>query len=110
VSTLGCDVGIADTAEDIQRMLPELFNEGDLNFDINKIDASAVTAGWNSKVGRSPEYGCMLTKMTCSKTIGRMRRGRFLDEQRISGIGYFSEPRRRYFWSLIGCRRAVLME
>jgi broad specificity phosphatase PhoE len=49
VSTLGCDVGIADTAEDIQRMLPELFNEGDLNFDINKIDASAVTAGWNSK-------------------------------------------------------------
>jgi hypothetical protein len=64
VSALGCDVGIADTAEDIERMLPELFNDGELNFDINKVDASAVKAGWNSKVGRSPECACMLTKMT----------------------------------------------
>lgn len=55
VSNLGCDVGIADTAADVQRLLPELFREGDLDFDINKIDASALTAGWNSKVGRSPE-------------------------------------------------------
>jgi broad specificity phosphatase PhoE len=63
VSNIGCDVGIADTAVDVQKMLPELFKGGELDFDINKIDASAVTAGWNSKVSRSPDLTstCMLT-------------------------------------------------
>ncbi|KAG9189106.1 phosphoglycerate mutase-like protein [Alternaria panax] len=51
VSNIGCDVGIADTADDVQRFLPELFPEGEINFDISKVDASAVTAGWNSKQG-----------------------------------------------------------
>jgi broad specificity phosphatase PhoE len=55
VSTQGCDVGIADTAADVMQLLPELFKDGELDFDSNKIDASAVTEGWNSKVGRSPD-------------------------------------------------------
>ncbi|KAF1831759.1 phosphoglycerate mutase-like protein [Decorospora gaudefroyi] len=52
ISNLGCDVGVADTATDVQKLLPELFAEGELDFDImSKIDASAVTAGWNTKEG-----------------------------------------------------------
>lgn len=51
VSNIGCDVGIADTAADVTRLLPELFKDGELEFDINKIDPSAVTKGWNSKQG-----------------------------------------------------------
>ncbi|KAJ8119099.1 hypothetical protein OPT61_g65 [Boeremia exigua] len=51
VSNVGCDVGLADTAEDIKRILPTLFAEGKLPFDYNKIDASHVTKGWNSKKG-----------------------------------------------------------
>lgn len=50
VSNIGCDVGIADTAEDIKGLLPGLFDEAEVSFDLNKIDASAVTKGWNSKV------------------------------------------------------------
>ncbi|CAN9092862.1 unnamed protein product [Alternaria alternata] len=49
VSNIGCDVGIADTADDVQKFLPELFPEGEIDFDISKVDASVVTAGWNSK-------------------------------------------------------------
>ncbi|KAI4681932.1 hypothetical protein J4E81_009693 [Alternaria sp. BMP 2799] len=49
VSNIGCDVGIADTADDVHAFLPNLFAEGELDFDISKVDASAVTAGWNSK-------------------------------------------------------------
>lgn len=55
VSDLGCDVGIADSAEDVKKLLPNLFAEGELEFDINKIDASAVTKGWNSKVSVDPD-------------------------------------------------------
>ncbi|KAH9874828.1 hypothetical protein IAQ61_004018 [Plenodomus lingam] len=51
VSNIGCDVGIADTAEDVKQFLPELFAEGEVEFDIEKVDASAVTKGWNSKRG-----------------------------------------------------------
>lgn len=63
VSNIGCDVGIADTADDVHAFLPKLFAEGELDFDISKVDASAVTAGWNSKVSRSPGLtsACMLT-------------------------------------------------
>lgn len=50
VSNVGCDVGLADTAADVKRILPTLFAEGELPFDYNKIDASHVTKGWNSKV------------------------------------------------------------
>ncbi|KAF1936165.1 phosphoglycerate mutase-like protein [Clathrospora elynae] len=51
VSNIACDVGIADTAEDVKQLLPKIFAEGEVEFDINKIDAVAVTAGWNSKEG-----------------------------------------------------------
>ncbi|KAH9882266.1 hypothetical protein J1614_001438 [Plenodomus biglobosus] len=51
VSNIGCDVGIADTAEDVQKFLPELFADGEVEFNIEKVDASAVTEGWNSKHG-----------------------------------------------------------
>ncbi|KAF3044464.1 hypothetical protein E8E12_010926 [Didymella heteroderae] len=40
VSNVGCDVGLADTADDVKRILPILFAEGELPFDYNKIDAS----------------------------------------------------------------------
>lgn len=50
VSDVGCDVGMADTADDVKQMLPTLFVKGELPFDYNKIDASHVTEGWNSKV------------------------------------------------------------
>ncbi|KAF1352635.1 phosphoglycerate mutase family protein-like protein [Lizonia empirigonia] len=51
VSNIGCDVGMADTADDVKQMLPTLFVKGELPFDYNKIDASHVTEGWNSKKG-----------------------------------------------------------
>ncbi|RAR07985.1 phosphoglycerate mutase family protein [Stemphylium lycopersici] len=51
VSNIGCDVGMADTAADLQQILPELFAKGEIDFNINKIDASAVIPGWNSKEG-----------------------------------------------------------
>jgi hypothetical protein len=68
VSNIGCDVGIADSAADIQELLPKLFKEGELDFDINKIDVSAVTEGWNSKVQMSRSYinmlhACLLTQL-----------------------------------------------
>ncbi|EUC27948.1 hypothetical protein COCVIDRAFT_37469 [Bipolaris victoriae FI3] len=51
VSNIGCDVGLADSAADLQRLLPDLFEAGEIDFDLSKIDASAVTPGWNSKDG-----------------------------------------------------------
>jgi hypothetical protein len=50
VGDMGSDTGIADTADDLKALLPELFSEDDLEFDIGKVDASLVTEGWNSKV------------------------------------------------------------
>ncbi|KAI2486677.1 Phosphoglycerate mutase family protein [Pyrenophora tritici-repentis] len=66
VSNIACDVGIADIGADVHKFLPDLFTPGELDFDVGKVDASAVTEGWNSKVGRSPDMMsvCMLTK-TC---------------------------------------------
>lgn len=46
----GSDTGIADTAQDLKSLLPDLFAKDSLGFDLKKIDASAVTKGWNSKV------------------------------------------------------------
>lgn len=54
VSNVGCDVGLADTADDLKQILPTLFEDGELPFDYNKIDGSHVTKGWNSKVRQSP--------------------------------------------------------
>ena len=89
VSNIGCDVGVADTADDVQKFLPALFPEGELNFDISKVDASPVTAGWNSKVGRSPGLTstCMLTNTSCRKTIGPTRSPRSRNVPLISGTG-----------------------
>ncbi len=53
VSNSGCDVGLADTADDVKRILPTLFADGELPFDYAKIDASRLTEGWNSKVRSS---------------------------------------------------------
>lgn len=50
VSNIACDVGLADVADDFKRILPTLFGVDDIPFDYNKIDASHVTEGWNSKV------------------------------------------------------------
>lgn len=42
---------MADTAEDVRKMLRGLFAEGEVpgGFDVAKIDASAVRDGWNWK-------------------------------------------------------------
>jgi broad specificity phosphatase PhoE len=50
IGDIGSDTGIADTAEDLTKLLPELFAKDDLTFDLKKIDACAVEKGWNSKV------------------------------------------------------------
>jgi broad specificity phosphatase PhoE len=50
VSNIACDVGLADAADDVQPILAETFDEGELPFDIKKVDASFVVPGWNSKV------------------------------------------------------------
>ena len=50
IGDMDSDKGIADTADDIKRLLPDLFAEGEVDFDISTIDASAVTNGWNDKV------------------------------------------------------------
>jgi hypothetical protein len=49
VGDMGSDMGIAGTAEDLEQLLPSLFAEDKLEFNPEKIDASAVTKGWNSK-------------------------------------------------------------
>ncbi|CAA9956720.1 Phosphoglycerate mutase family protein [Pyrenophora teres f. maculata] len=51
VSNIACDVGIADTGADVHKFLPDLFTPGEVDFDVAKVDASAVTEGWNSKQG-----------------------------------------------------------
>jgi hypothetical protein len=55
VGDIGSDTGIADTAEDLERLLPDLFLEDELDFDLGKIDASAVHRGWNAKVSAGPD-------------------------------------------------------
>jgi broad specificity phosphatase PhoE len=50
VGDMGSDTGIADTADDLKSLLPELFAKDDLKFDIAKVGAALVTKGWNAKV------------------------------------------------------------
>lgn len=57
VSNVGCDVGIAKDEEDLKQIIPELFEKDELDFDISKIDASAVTEGWNNKVSIGYNHG-----------------------------------------------------
>ena len=50
IGDINANIGIADTADDVMALLPSLFAAGEVEFDIiRKIDASAVTAGWNHK-------------------------------------------------------------
>ncbi|KAF2130539.1 phosphoglycerate mutase family protein-like protein [Dothidotthia symphoricarpi CBS 119687] len=51
VTDKGCDTGLADSAADFPQILAGLFLEGELEFDLDKIDASAVSKGWNGKKG-----------------------------------------------------------
>jgi hypothetical protein len=60
VGDMGSDTGIADTGEELKRLLPELFANENLAFDLEKIDASAVNKGWNSNVSLTHGLGCML--------------------------------------------------
>jgi hypothetical protein len=50
VGDMMSDRGICDSAGDFAQILPSLFANDKLEFDPEKIDASAVTKGWNSKV------------------------------------------------------------
>jgi broad specificity phosphatase PhoE len=50
IGDMKSDTGLADTANDFKKLLPDLFEEGELTFDLEKMDASAVQEGWNSKV------------------------------------------------------------
>lgn len=76
VSNIGCDVGLADSAADLQRLLPDLFEAGEIDFDLSKIDASAVTPGWNSKVGTChwSDVRVCANGVTCRTATGRTRR------------------------------------
>jgi broad specificity phosphatase PhoE len=61
VGDIESDTGIADTAEDVKQLLPDLFATDELDFDLGKIDAAAVTKGWNTKVGACSSFaasGC----------------------------------------------------
>lgn len=70
IGDIGSDTGIADTAEDVLRLLPGLLSEENLGFDFEKIDASLVTKGWNTKVSR--RLGCMslLTNALAARLLG----------------------------------------
>jgi hypothetical protein len=90
----GSDTGLANTAADLKQLLPDLFAEGELEFDLAKIDASAVTAGWNSKV---PQHQSLRSYLPTphSEATGHTRRKRSPNAQQMSGTGCFSVPRRR---------------
>jgi broad specificity phosphatase PhoE len=55
VGDMESDKGIANSKEDLKRLLPELFAKDQLDFDIEKIDASGVMEGWNSKASIAPK-------------------------------------------------------
>jgi hypothetical protein len=95
---MGSDTGIADTGDDLKRLLPELFASEKLDFDLEKIDVSAVTKGWNSNVCRLVSglgSRLVLTNVRCSKGIGRTRKLLFRNERQIFGTGCFSVLRHR---------------
>jgi hypothetical protein len=81
VSHIGCDVGLADNADDVKQMLPQLFAEGEIPFDYNKIDASYVVEGWNSKVRLACGYSSSADSAPCRKGIGHMSEMRFQNVQ-----------------------------
>jgi hypothetical protein len=70
VGDIGSDTGIADTAEDLQQLIPDLFEEGELEFDLGKIDASDVKKGWNSKVSLSDRIHDRLLTLFTARLLG----------------------------------------
>jgi broad specificity phosphatase PhoE len=56
VSDMGSDTGLADSGDELKRLLPELFANDKLDFELAKIDALAVEKGWNTKVS-GPSWG-----------------------------------------------------
>lgn len=79
VSNMLSDTGMADDPEVIKEILPELFAEDELEFDLEKIDASAVHQGWNSKVSQLSILAAKarLTIVQFRKDITRMKRKLF---------------------------------
>jgi hypothetical protein len=95
VGDIGSDTGIADTAEDLKQLLPSLFEEGELEFDLGKIDASDVKKGWNSKVSPSHRVSQSLTDALHSEAIGHTRRVLYRNAHRTSGIGCSNDLKKR---------------
>jgi hypothetical protein len=81
VGDMGSDKGIANSKEDLERLLPELFANDKLGFDIKKIDASGVMEGWNSKVSCRPRHerkqcqGLQLTRPDSARLLGLREAG-----------------------------------
>ena len=98
IGDVGSDTGLADTGEDLKRLLPELFAQEKLEFDLEKIDASAVRKGWNSKVSLTRNSSCMwvLTNIRRSKATGPMRRRPFRNVRPTSATGCFIVLRHKY--------------
>jgi hypothetical protein len=98
VSDMGSDTGLADTGDELKQMLPELFANDKVDFDLEKIDALAVEKGWNSNVSRLTwglGGGPLLTKAFSSKATGRTRKRPSRNERQIFGTGCFSVLRHR---------------
>jgi broad specificity phosphatase PhoE len=52
VSDMGCDTG--SSLDELKQVIPKLFAEDHVKFDLTKIDFSEVKEGWNNKVCRPP--------------------------------------------------------
>lgn len=104
VGDMKSDTGIADVPEDLTQILPDLFAEAELTFDLDRIDSSALTKGWNSKASMAC-LSCILmpTNTPCSKVTGPMRSQLYQDVLQMSGTGCFSDQRQRS-----GCRHFSL--
>jgi len=50
VSDMGCDTG--SSLDELKQVIPKLFAEDHVKFDLTKIDFSEVKEGWNNKVCR----------------------------------------------------------
>lgn len=95
VGDIGSDTGIADTAEDLEQLLPDLFEEGELEFDLGKIDAFEVKKGWNSKVKTIIlRLRGLLTGYR--KAIGPTRRVRSQNAQQTFGTGCSSDLKEKF--------------
>jgi hypothetical protein len=104
VGNIESDTGIADTPEDLRQILPALFAEDKLTFELEKIDSSALTQGWNSKASMACS-SCilMLTNTSCSKATGPMRSQLYQGVLQTCGTGCFRDQRQRS-----GCRHSSL--